>query len=116
MIPKSNRQAARRGLASLAALLLTAGCQTLPSESGILAVKDTVCGVDIGSSQPQTYHIRIGIVRRFYQFLPVSTNVLHVADYATSADGGVGLTHQNAKEAFRTGRYVFDETLNSTNR
>ena len=93
---------------ALAVVWLT-GCVVAPDDS-ILAVKDTVLGVDIGSSNPQTYHMRIGLVRRFYQRIPVGTNAIFAPDYATAVDGGVGLTHQNAKEMFRTGQFGFDES------
>lgn len=101
---------------SLALAALLSGCITAP-DSSILAVKDTVLGIDIGSSNPQTYHMRLGLVRRHYQRIPTSTNgVVFSPDYSSAADGGVGLTRQNAKEEYRVGKHVFREDLPGLNR
>jgi hypothetical protein len=92
-----------RALAILT-LICLAGCvRSRPNH--IIASKDTVFGLDI-SSDPQSRYpqIRIGMIRRFFQQVPTSTNKVFAPDYSSHVDGVIRWTSQEVTEDFSTGK------------
>ncbi len=89
-------------LAACLALLL-GGCQT-PGATDIEAEKETVFGVDISySAASSSPRVRIGLIRRFHQRVPTSTNHVYAPDYATSMDANIRPLSQSVRENFGTG-------------
>jgi hypothetical protein len=96
-------------LGLMAAILLPA-CNTAPRRD-IIAVKSTVLGFDVSADAvSQIPHVRLGLVRNFYQMIPVaigsSSNTLasvQTPNYATSMAADMGLTSQQGAEEFATG-------------
>ncbi len=86
------------------------GCNTAPRRD-IIAVKSTVLGFDVSADAvSQIPHVRLGLIRNFYQMIPVSigsssNTMASVAtpNYATSMAADMGLTSQQGAEEFATG-------------
>ena len=78
-------------------LALACGCVTAPR---IAASKSTVLGLDISTDSGGLPHVRLGLIRYFYQELPVSTNAIHVPNWSADVSADVGLTRQTAHETF----------------
>lgn len=90
-------------LAIAALCLFCAGCITIRTDA-IVSAKATTFGLDI-SSDPSSGspHVRFGLVRWFYQSIPVATNQLFAPDYHSDVDATIGLTSQSVHETFTTG-------------
>lgn len=65
--------------------------------------KSTVFGLEIAEPTGNV-RLRFGLVRNFYQRIPVYTNtVVSTPIYNTSVDGDIGFTSQNVKENYSVG-------------
>lgn len=88
--------------AALCCLALCAGCVSLPRDCAV-ADKVTVLGLDVSPYGTSGPHVRLGLVRHFYQHVPVSTNQLYAPPYSADVVAGVGVT-QNTTEKFAVGK------------
>ena len=94
----------KRLLAIMMAAALV-GCANSRSTARIVAVKETVWGVKVGASPAGgTPAFQIGLVRSFWQEVPVATNHMHAPDWRAEVDADVKLNHQVVKEHFGAGR------------
>lgn len=83
-------------------LLALCGC-AIPS-GNIDAEKETVFGVEIAYDAASTSpRVRIGLIRRFHQRVPCSTNRIYAPDYATSMSAEIKPLSQTVREDFGTG-------------
>lgn len=91
-----------RGMAVIVFLLLC-GCKVVTTGDNIVSAKATVFGIDI-SNDPVTKapHIRVGLVRYFYQTIPTGTNRVYAAPYSSDVDAQIGIANQKAVEKFST--------------
>lgn len=81
------------------------GCANTRSTSRIVAVKETIWGVKVGASPAGgTPAFQIGLVRSFWQEVPVGTNAMHAPDWRAEVDADVKLNHQIVNEQFGAGR------------
>lgn len=93
-------------LAILACVALV-GCANNRGTVRIVAVKETIWGLKVSpSAQSGSPGVQIGLVRSFWQEVPVSTNQIYAPDYQAAVDADVKLNHQVVSEAFRSGRGV----------
>jgi hypothetical protein len=106
-------------LAIGAGLLLTA-CNTAPRRD-IVAIKSTVLGFDVSADAgTQIPHVRLGLVRSFYQVIPVAMSTsntvasVETPNYATSMTADMGLTSQQGSEEFATGNAADLQTKDKT--
>jgi hypothetical protein len=83
--------------------LLLCGCKVVTTGDNIVSAKATVFGLDI-SNDPVTKvpHIRVGLVRYFYQVIPTGTNRVYAAPYSSDVDAAIGIANQKAVEKFST--------------
>lgn len=87
-----------------AAMLGISGCV---NPGNIVAYKTTVLGFDVSYDSASTSpHVRLGLVRSFYQQIPVSTNKVYAPDYATRMDATLAATKQFGEEGFGSGNGV----------
>lgn len=90
-------------LIGTAAFLVT-GCGNTRATRRIVSVKHTVLGIDVAQSMNSAMPaFRIGLVRSFWQEVPVETNALHAPEYVASTVADVKLTHQQVNEDTATG-------------
>jgi hypothetical protein len=75
----------------------------MADKTNIVAVKSTVFGLDI-SSNGEVPHIRLGLVRHFYQQIPTSTNAVFSPVYTSHTDAVIGATRQTVIEDFTIGK------------
>lgn len=81
------------------------GCANSRSTARIVAVKETIWGVKVGPSPAGgTPAFQIGLVRSFWQEVPVATNAMHAPDWRSEVDADVKLNHQIVTEHFGAGR------------
>lgn len=106
-------------LAITSGFLLTA-CNTAPRRD-IILVKSTVFGFDVSAdAQTQVPHVRLGLIRNFYQIIPVamstsnSVATVETPNYATSMTADMGLTSQQGSEEFATGNAADLQTKSNT--
>jgi hypothetical protein len=104
----------------LGGMVTLTGCMSATNRN-IVAVKSTVLGFDVSSDpQSQIPHVRLGLVRNFYQVIPVaiatSNNAASVQtpNYATSMAADMGLTSQQGAEEFATGNAADLQTKANT--
>lgn len=82
--------------------LCCSGCVSInSSKRSIKAYKTTVFGLDL--SPGQYIHVRIGLVRHFYQEIPIYTNQIYYPNYNSSVDSDVSWNTSNVKERFWVG-------------
>ncbi len=83
--------------------LFASGCASrVPGN--IVIVKTTTFGFDVsGDPQTQIPHVRLGLIRNFYQVIPTSTNGIYAPSYAASMSAEMRLTSQRGQEDFATG-------------
>ena len=94
----------KRTLIILAVAVLC-GCANSRSTARIVAVKETIWGVKVGASPAGgTPAFQIGLVRSFWQEVPVATNQMHAPDWRAEVDADVKLQHQIVTEHFGAGR------------
>lgn len=100
-------QAKKRGVVGLWLLiavlipLLFGGC-TIP-RTNIVAAKQTVFGLDISSDpQSQIPHVRLGLVRYYFQSIPTATNAVYAPPYSSTVDADIGIARQTVNESFST--------------
>lgn len=97
---------------SLLALALCLGCANSRGTTRIVSVKQTVWGVDVGAAPTGgTPSFKIGLVRSFWQEVPVSTNAIHAPDWRAEVDADLRLNHQVIAEHFGAGRGATNRTL-----
>ena len=90
---------------SLLALALCVGCANSRGTTRIVSVKSTVWGVDVGTAPSGAMPaFKIGLVRTFWQEVPVSTNAIHAPDWRAEVDADLKLNHQVVTEHFGSGR------------
>jgi hypothetical protein len=101
---RSTQNKSMKYLLTILAAAMLAGCVSSTQNPNIVAVKSTTFGFDV-SGDPQTSvpHVRIGLVRNFYQLIPVRTNQVFSPSYATSMSAEMRLTSQRGQEDFATG-------------
>ena len=100
---------------ALALAMLITGCVT--SHENIVAVKTTTLGFDV-SGDPGTYvpHVRLGLIRNFYQVVPVGTNAMFAPSYAASMSADMRIADQTASEDFAAGEAAtLISAVNATN-
>lgn len=91
------------GFIILAAALV--GCANTRSTVRIVAVKETVWGVKVGTAPSGgTPAFQLGLVRSFWQEVPVSTNQIYAPDWKAEVDADVKLNHQLVNEHFGSGK------------
>lgn len=89
----------------LLALLAICGCSNARSTTRIVSVKSTVWGVDVGAAPTGgTPSFKIGLVRSFWQEVPVATNAIHAPDWRAEVDADLKLNRQVVTEHFGAGR------------
>jgi hypothetical protein len=82
-----------------------AGCANTRSTARIVAVKETIWGVKVGASPAGgTPSFQIGLVRTFWQEIPVATNAVWAPDWRADVEADVKLQHQIVDEHFGAGR------------
>lgn len=93
------------GLVLGSLVIVTAGCGNTRATRRIVSVKHTVLGIDVAQSMNSGVMpaFRIGLVRSFWQEVPVETNVLYAPEYVASTVADVKLTHQQVNEDTATG-------------
>lgn len=96
-----------RTLLTTLACVALVGCANRRDTVRIVAVKETIWGVKVGTAPSGgTPAFQIGLVRSFWQEVPVGTNAMYAPDYQAAVDADVKLNHQVVSEAFRSGRGV----------
>lgn len=86
-------------------ICLLAGCANQRSTVRIVAVKETIWGVKVGTAPSGgTPAFQIGLVRSFWQEVPVATNQIYAPDWKAEVDADVRLNHQVVNEHFGSGR------------
>jgi hypothetical protein len=86
-------------------LALCVGCANSRGTTRIVSVKSTVWGIDVGTAPTGGMPaFKIGLVRSFWQEVPVSTNAIHAPDWRAEVDADVKLNHQKITEHFGAGR------------
>ncbi len=97
---------------SILALALVAGCANSRGTTRIVSVKSTVWGIDVGTAPTGGMPaFKIGLVRSFWQEVPVSTNAIHAPDWRAEVDANVKLNHQVITEHFGAGRGATNSIL-----
>lgn len=92
------------GLVLGSLVIVTSGCGNTRSTRRIVSVKHTVLGIDVAQSMSGAMPaFRIGLVRSFWQEIPVETNTLYAPEYVASTVADVKLTHQQVNEDTATG-------------
>ena len=87
------------------ALALCAGCANSRGTTRIVSVKSTVWGIDVGTAPTGGMPaFKIGLVRSFWQEVPVSTNAIYAPDWRAEVDADLKLNHQIITEHFGAGR------------
>lgn len=90
-------------LVMLAACLV--GCANSRSTVRIVAVKETIWGVKVGAAPSGgTPAFQIGLVRSFWQEVPIATNHIYAPDWTAQVDADVKLSHQVVNEHFGSGK------------
>ena len=106
-LPPPPADAAPAGQALPPALVLFTS-MPLPAVPSTVALLDTLTFVVKVGAAPSggTPAFQIGLVRSFWQEVPVGTNAMYAPDYQAAVDADVKLNHQVVSEAFRSGRGV----------
>lgn len=92
-------------LMAITMAVVLVGCANSRSTARIVAVKETIWGVKVGASPAGgTPAFQIGLVRSFWQEVPVATNLMHAPDWRAKVDADVKLHHQVVNEHFGAGR------------
>ena len=80
------------------------GCANQRSTKRIVSVKHTVLGLDVAQSMNSMMPaFRLGLVRSFWQEIPVETNQIFAPEYVASTVADVQLTQQKVNEDSATG-------------
>lgn len=85
-----------------ASVVALSSCVIRPGH--IAAEKVTVLGFELSPSSATGYPaVRLGLVRHFFQQVPVSTNRLYAPAYSASMNASLAPLSQTAREDFATG-------------